>query len=78
MSQSYHQRAVECRTMAEKTSDPEEKTAWLKLAEDWANLANEVDRMFQPQAPVGDPGRPGLHRRPPGEHSAPSANPAKR
>ncbi len=50
MSQSYHQRAIECRQMAEKTSDPEEKSAWLKLADDWASLANEVDRMFNPGA----------------------------
>lgn len=47
MSQTYRHRADECRTMAAKTSDPAEKTAWLKLADDWTNLAREVDRVFR-------------------------------
>jgi hypothetical protein len=35
----YRRTAEECRQEAEHASDPSDKAAWLKLAEDWRKLA---------------------------------------
>ena len=35
----YRKNAAECRDIAHKTSDPQTKAQWIKLAEEWTRLA---------------------------------------
>lgn len=39
----YREQANYCRLQAEKASDPKDKAAWLKVAGDWLQLAEEAD-----------------------------------
>jgi hypothetical protein len=39
----YRAQADECRRQAEKAISPRDKEAWLKVAGEWANLAQSVD-----------------------------------
>jgi hypothetical protein len=45
-SDEYRKLAQECRERAEKTWQPDEKRLWLKFAEEWQRLADDVDRPF--------------------------------
>ena len=40
----YRQRAEECRRLAESTSNPLDREAWLKLAAAWLDLVAETER----------------------------------
>ncbi|GLR87997.1 hypothetical protein [Bradyrhizobium iriomotense] len=40
----FRKEAEECRQQAGKTVDPIDREAWLKLAADWAKLAEDDDR----------------------------------
>jgi len=43
-AERFRKEAEECRQQAEKTVDPIDKEAWLKLAADWMRLAQDADR----------------------------------
>jgi hypothetical protein len=40
----YRQKAEKCREQAKGAKFPDDKAAWLKLAEDWLQLAVEASR----------------------------------
>jgi hypothetical protein len=42
-SDEYRKFAQECRQQAEKTWRPDEKAMWLKLAEQWQRMAEDLD-----------------------------------
>jgi hypothetical protein len=39
-SKDFRRNAEECRSLASKTTHPEEKAQWLKLAEEWTRMAD--------------------------------------
>jgi hypothetical protein len=41
-SEGYRRRAHECTEMAARLSNPEDKAAWLNLAEAWLKLAGQL------------------------------------
>jgi hypothetical protein len=43
-AERFRKEAEECRQQAEKSVDPIDKEAWLKLAADWGKLAENDDR----------------------------------
>jgi hypothetical protein len=40
----YRQKAEECRQRAENCSNSRDKEMWLRLAEDWTTMAQEIER----------------------------------
>jgi hypothetical protein len=40
----YRERAVHCRERAAAVSDPKSKEYWLRMADDWAKLAESTER----------------------------------
>jgi hypothetical protein len=47
----FRKRAEECRQLAALKTDPFDKEFWLRLAEDWMNVALEADKRRGPTAP---------------------------
>jgi len=43
----YREQAEYCRTQAKKASDPKDKEAWLKVAADWLQMAEDAERRHQ-------------------------------
>jgi hypothetical protein len=44
----YRKKAVECRQESEKSlNSPDDKEAWLRLAEDWTKMAQEIGRQLR-------------------------------
>jgi hypothetical protein len=41
-SERFRREAEECRQMAARATNPNDKAAWLKLAADWLNLAERA------------------------------------
>jgi hypothetical protein len=40
----YRKRAEECRQQAENCLDSPDKKVWLRLAEDWTTMVQEIER----------------------------------
>jgi hypothetical protein len=40
----FRQRAVECRQLAATVTNPMDKAFWLRLAEDWMNIAAQAEK----------------------------------
>jgi len=51
IADDYRKQAEECRERAEKSWRPDEKQTWLKLAEKWQGLADEVDGPYRGPRP---------------------------
>jgi hypothetical protein len=47
-AEGYRKRAEECRELAAKVSDPSDKAFWLRLAEDWMNVASTSELAKKP------------------------------
>ena len=45
----YKNKAEECRQQAEKSLSSLDKESWLRLAEDWTKMAQEVERRLRPE-----------------------------
>ena len=43
----FRSQAKECRRLAERTTSPIDKEAWLRLAEDWIKLAEKTEKRRQ-------------------------------
>jgi hypothetical protein len=43
-AEKFHKEAEECRQMAKQAANPQDKEAWVRLAEDWLKLAQEAER----------------------------------
>ena len=46
----YRAQSESCAQMAEMVSNPEEKGRWLRLAEQWRQLAEEIKNLKEPNA----------------------------
>ena len=40
----YRRQAKTCREMAEKATDPHDREEWLRLAQEWIEMAERADR----------------------------------
>lgn len=50
--EKYLQKAQECLGFAENCASPELGSAWLKLSEQWMNMARQHGEFFPPQVDV--------------------------
>jgi hypothetical protein len=53
----FRQRAVECRQVAATVTNPLDKAFWLRLAEDWMNIAAQAEKIPGHDAPSRTPDR---------------------
>jgi hypothetical protein len=50
----YWRKAQECRERASRAARPEDKSAWIRLAEDWEIFANSVEQFAKQWPPSRD------------------------